>query len=155
MKDKFLSYINRVFNQLFKIDDSPHKIALGFGLGVFLGIFPGTGILAALFMAFILRLNRASALLGAILSNTWTSIIAFVLAAQIGSFLTKTSWQDIYNSWQLLLSNFHWQNLFKASFLEILLPLLLGYLVIGLVAGILAYFVTLLLLIFKQKGRGQ
>ena len=63
-----------VYAKLFAINDTPQKVAIGVGIGVFLGVFPGLGPLAALFMAFLFRVNRAGALLGSALTNTWISI---------------------------------------------------------------------------------
>jgi len=68
--NKFRGFFQLLYLKLIKINDTPQKIAFGFGLGVFSGIFPGTGPLAALFLALILRANRASALLGSLLTNT-------------------------------------------------------------------------------------
>ena len=67
-----------IFDKLFKINDSAEKIALGVGLEVFSGLMPGTGPTAALFLAFIFRANRAAALLGSMLTNTWLSVVTFI-----------------------------------------------------------------------------
>jgi uncharacterized protein (DUF2062 family) len=75
-----------VYLKLFRINDSPLKIALGFGLGVFIGVMPGVGPVIALLLAFLFRVNRASALLGSILFNTWVGLIALLLAIKIGSY---------------------------------------------------------------------
>jgi len=77
-----------LYLKLFRIDDSPHKIALGFGLGVFLGVMPGMGLIAALAIAIIIKVNRIAALLGSILTNTWLSIPVFFLAVRTGSAVT-------------------------------------------------------------------
>ena len=72
-----------LYLKLFRINDTPLKIALGFGLGVFLGVMPGVGPVVALLLAFIFRINRASALLGSLLFNTWSGIISLLLAIEI------------------------------------------------------------------------
>ncbi|MDD5109551.1 MAG: DUF2062 domain-containing protein, partial [Candidatus Omnitrophica bacterium] len=63
-KSGFNKILNFLFSKLFKINDTAGKIALGVGLGVFSGLMPATGPLAALFLAFIFKANRAAALLG-------------------------------------------------------------------------------------------
>jgi len=145
-ENKVTKFFKAIYEKIFKINDSPQKVSLGFGVGVFAGIFPGTGPVAALFMAMILRANRASALIGALLTNTWLSFVTFILALQIGAWILKVKWQDIYNQSLGFLRDFHWLNLFKVSFLQIILPMLLGYVLIGLALGLLAYITTLILL---------
>jgi len=135
-----------LFSKLFKINDSPKKVALGVGLGVFAGLLPGTGPAAALFLAFIFRANRAAALLGSLLTNTWLSLVTFILAIKVGSVILKMNWHRVQEQAQGLLRDFSWANFFKLSFLEVLLPVIIGYLVIGLVLGVLSYSLTWLLI---------
>ncbi|MDO8662702.1 MAG: DUF2062 domain-containing protein [Candidatus Omnitrophota bacterium] len=140
-----------LYQKLFIINDTPQKIAAGFGIGVFAGILPGAGPLAALFLAFVFRVNRASALAGSILTNTWLSLVTFLLAIKTGSAIFKVSWQGLKNDWSLLLTNWHWQNLFSVSLLKIILPVICGYLVISLILGLISY--AALLLILKRRKR--
>lgn len=135
-----------IYAKIFNINDTPQKISGGLGLGVFLGIIPGLGPIASLVLASMLRLNRASALLGSLLTNTWLSIITFFLSVKIGSAILKVQWQDIYYNWFVLLRDFHWLNLFKASALKVMLPVIVGYLVIGFALGFLVYLFTLITL---------
>lgn len=123
-------FIRKLYAELFLINDSAQKIALGVGLGVFTGILPGTGPLAALFLAFIFKANRASALLGSIATNTWFSLFTFILAFKIGSAIIKPAF-------------------FKTVILKTILPLAAGYLVIALCAGLLTYLITLILIITR------
>ena len=120
-------FFKLLYIKLFKINDSPQRIALGFGLGVFLGIIPGTGPLAALFLALLFRVNRASALLGSLLTNTWLSIVTFLLAIKVGSAIMHLDWQVVRQGWMLL-------------------PVILGYFIVSFSLGILVYLVTLIIL---------
>jgi len=140
---KIRSFLNA---KLFKINDSPQRVALGFGLGVFAGILPGTGPLAALFLAFIFKANRASALAASLLSNTWLSLVTFILAIKIGSAIFNISWQGLKNEWVIVLNHWHWQDLFKASILKILFPVICGYIIISLILGLVSYIAALLIL---------
>jgi hypothetical protein len=133
-----------LFAKLFKINDSAHKIALGVGLGVFSGLIPGSGPAAALFLAFIFRANRASALLGSILTNTWLSLVTFIFAVKVGSVVLSRHWQEVYQKAQGLIRDFHWGNFFKLSFLDVALPVIIGYLIIGLFLGLVSYLIVLL-----------
>lgn len=136
--------LNRLYTVFFKSNDSANKISLGFGLGVFLGVFPSTGPAAALFLAIFLRLNKASALAGSLLTNTWISIVTFLLAVKTGSRLVGIDWHLVNDQ---LTANFHkegWLELFKISSFKILFPLVLGYIVIGLLMGLFAYLAAFL-----------
>jgi uncharacterized protein (DUF2062 family) len=145
MKKKNLSnFIRLTYLKLIRTNDSAQKIALGFGLGVFLGVIPGTGILAALFLAFIFRLNRLSALLGSLLTNTWISIVTFLLSIKVGSAIMKLNWQEVYAKLASALKGFKFLDLLNLSFIEIILPLVLGYFIISLILGIIAYLVILI-----------
>lgn len=147
LNNKIVRLFKFLYIKLFRIHDSPQRIALGFGLGVFSGIFPGTGPVAALTLAFILKVNRASALLGALITNTWLSFITLLLAIKLGSGILNVNWQEVYNNWIHLLSNFRWAGLFKISVLKIIFPVIAGYVVIGLLLGIIAYAVTLIIIL--------
>ena len=138
--------INFIFSKLFKINDSAEKIALGVGLGVFSGLMPGTGPAAALFLAFIFRANRAAALAGSILTNTWLSVVTFILAIKVGSLVLSRHWQEVHQKAGCLIRDFHWGSFFKLSFLDVLLPVIIGYLIIGLCLGIISYGIVFLII---------
>lgn len=148
--------LNLFYRKLFRINDTPHKIALGMGIGVFSGILPGTGPIAALFLALILRANRAAALLGSLLTNTWLSIVTFLLAIRAGSAIMRVDWQVIRDNWWVFLRDFHWGNLLKLSILKVILPVIVGYLAVAICLGLAIYLITLILVIqtkYAIKGR--
>jgi len=155
MKKKNNLFLRRtlrfLYLKLFRVNDTPQRIACGLGLGVFLGILPGTGPFAALLAAILFRVNRAAAVLGALFTNTWTSLITFLLAIKIGAAIMSLNFEDLHAQWQILFKNFHWQTLFKLSFLKIVLPVLIGYLIIAAILGLIVYSVCLLILTAKKK----
>ena len=141
---KITKFFATLYEKLFLINDTPGKISLGMGLGVFSGIFPGTGPIAALFLAFIFRANRASALLGSLLTNTWLNFLTFLLAIKTGSAILNLNWQDIRQDWNHFFVEFSWLGLFKISALKIIFPVIVGYFVIAFCLGLLVYLVTFL-----------
>lgn len=157
-KRGFVVRIKRFFRafylKIFRINDSPQKIAIGLGLGVFLGVMPGTGIVASLAVAFIFRVNRAAALLGSIFTNTWLSIPVFLLAVKIGSLVTGSGYDSIKSAWSTFLKEFHWAKLMEISVYKIIFPIMIGYLVVSVFIGGLAYFIALVLInrINKRKN---
>lgn len=140
------------YRELFGVHDAPQKIALGLGVGVFTGILPGAGPLAALFLAFILRVNRAAALLGSLLTNTWLSIATFLLSIKTGSSILRLNWQDVWRDWELCLRNFRWLDLFKLTILKLILPVMVGYLVVAFCVGLIVYLITLIITKYAYKS---
>jgi uncharacterized protein len=149
-------FFQELYLKLFRIDDTPQKIALGFGLGVTLGIMPVTGAVAALFLAVIFKVNRASALLGSVLTNTWLSIPVFFLSVKTGSLVTGSRINDIYAGWSSFLHDFSWAGLFRLSLYKVLVPIAVGYLLVSLSIGILAYAIVLpAIKIWRKEKRIQ
>jgi uncharacterized protein (DUF2062 family) len=145
-----------VYIKLFRINDSPLKIALGFGLGVFIGVMPGIGPVIALLLALLLRVNRASALLGCILFNTWLGIMILLFAIKTGSAVMGLNYQDVYDGWSLFLKNFNWKNLFELSVYKVLIPIGVGYFIISFCLGVLmALAVFIIARKIRNKKRSQ
>jgi len=139
-------FLKKLYIKLFKINDTPQRIAAGLGVGVFLGILPGTGPLAALFLAWLLRLNRASALLGSLFTNTWLSIVTLLLSVKVGAAILGLNWEETREAWMLFLKDFHWLDLLKLSALNIILPVVVGYLTVAFCLGLAVYLITWIIL---------
>jgi len=157
LADKVKRLAKVVYLKLFRINDSPLKIALGFGLGVFVGVMPGIGPVIALLLAFPLRVNRASAFLGSVLFNTWVGLIALLLAIKIGSAVTGLNYNDIYDGWNGLIKNFKWEKMFEVSVYDVLVPIGIGYLIIALtfavVASVIVYMIARQIKMKKSKSK--
>ena len=139
------------FKQFFLIDDTPHNIAAGAALGVFLGIAPGAGIAASVVLASFFRINRLAAIAGAIATNTWTLIFALPLAAAVGGFMVggdKTSliaqFNQIQNSGLKFLCT-------KEILFNIVLPLTLGFVVVSGAIALFCYILTFSLIKMHRK----
>jgi uncharacterized protein (DUF2062 family) len=143
MVNKIKSFFKWIYLELVKLDDTPQKIALGFGLGVFFGVMPAMGPLVALFFAFAFKANRAAAVLGCVITNAWTSIPVFLVSVKIGSALTGTNYATIRSAWGAVMRSFNWQALLQLSLYEIAIPVLLGYLAVSLFFGLTAYAIAL------------
>lgn len=142
-------FFRLLYLKLCRINDTPQKIALGIGLGVFSAIIPGTGPLAALFLAFIFRANRASALLGSLLVNTWFSLLILLPAIKLGAGILGLNWQVIYQEWVSLLKGPNKASLFKLPILKIAFPVILGYLLIAFCLALFSYLFALAIIKIK------
>ncbi len=153
IKNRLVKLSKSIYNQLFLINDTPQKISLGFSLGVFLGVMPGMGPIAALLLASFFQLNRSAALLGSLMFNTWINFVTLVLAIKIGSAIMGLNWRLVYSECLLIFKNFHFANLLKLPILKITAPLLIGYFVIAAGAAIIAYAVILTILKIVKNER--
>jgi uncharacterized protein len=147
-----IRFFRYIYLKLFRINDSPERVAFGLGIGVFFGVMPGMGPLVALFFAVILRANRAAALVGSILTNTWLSIPVFLAAAKAGSFISGSSYSYLHDQWHIFLKEFGWTALFKVSVYKLLFPVLAGYVVVSFVIGAAVYVIALLALRNRKIG---
>jgi uncharacterized protein (DUF2062 family) len=147
MRKRIRDYIK----QFFLIDDTPHKVAGGAALGVFMGITPGEGVLTTLFFAYIFRFNRLAALAGVLAVNMWTTVLVLPVAATIGGLIFHLNPQTLSNDFHESL-NVGWQYLFSWNVLrETALPLIVGYVVSAGIIAAAIYFGLLFLLIRRKK----
>ena len=147
MRKRIRDYIK----QFFLIDDVPHKVAGGAALGIFLGIVPGEGVLATLFLAYIFRLNRLAALAGVLSVNMWTLIFVLPIAATIGGVIFHIDPRSLSESFHHSAS-LGWEFLFSWNmFREAALPLLVGFVVFAGSVAAAVYFGLLYLLIKRKK----
>ncbi len=156
MSNRAVNFLKLIYTKLVRINDSPHKVAAGFGLGVFAGIMPFAGPLLAVFLAIIFKVNKASALLAGFVTNTWISWLAFFFSIKVGSVVFGINSDVIRSRWLDLLKNFHLSKLFNLSVLEIMLPVVTGYFVIAVFSALLAYvIISIVMNIIKLKREGQ
>jgi uncharacterized protein (DUF2062 family) len=147
---KFANSLRTAFSKILRINDTSQRIALGLAIGVFLGILPALGFFTTLILASFLRVNRTSALIGMLLTNTWLTVVTFFLSIKLGAFIFRIDSQNLYESWNSFVKNFHWIDLFKASFLKLILPALTGYFLIALGLALTVYLLALLLLRLRK-----
>jgi uncharacterized protein (DUF2062 family) len=146
MKKRIRDYIKNFF----LINDTPHKIAAGAALGIFLGVIPGMGFLATVIIASILRFNRLAALAVAGVMNIWTNFLFFAPAAYAGGLIFGVNYQDLktcfHDTYQLGAKSFFT----KTVFFDLTLPLACGFLI---VAGTVALSVYLGLFYFLCRRK--
>ena len=137
------------------LEDSPHKIALGLALGIFIGFLPIMGIqmAAVLPFAILFRGNKTAAIGGVWISNPLTFIPIYYMNYQVG--LLFSSYHRM--TWE------HFTELFEKLDLssliqlgkEILIPLILGSFIVAIVSAVPTYFVTRLLVSRYHKRQAR
>jgi len=125
---------------LLHVQDSPRRIALAFGIGVFIAFFPLFGIhtLLALAIAFSFRLSRAAMLLGAYVNNPWTLVPLYSAGTVLGCWLLGVPLEGLpFSGWR-----FGHDTMLHALIETVypyLWPYVVGNLVLGVLAGIGSY----------------
>lgn len=141
-----MSRVRQWVQVLLRVQDTPHRIALAFAVGVWIGFFPILGIHTgmALGIAFAFRLSRVAILLGTWGPvNPWTLAPIYTFGTLVGCFLLGISPAG--------LTEVDWGGLTKGSVLEsfrrvftvlrpFLLPYCLGNLLLGTLAAAAVYF---------------
>lgn len=136
--------------KFFLIDDSPHKVAAGAALGIFLGIIPGEGVIATLVLASLFRFNRLSATAGIFATNMWTTIVFLPIAAAIGGFLFHMNPSNLIQNFD---STYHLGLKFflsKLILMDLVLPLVVGFIIAALVTSLIFYFILYFSLKYKR-----
>lgn len=148
---KFKPFFKNLYFKLVKIDDSNQRVSLGAGLGVFCGILPGAGPIVSLILASVFRVNKAAALLGCLITNSWISFVTAVLAVKIGAFIFHIEWQRLWWQTKDLVRNFNFSDFFNLTIWKILLPVFVGYLIIAICCFFLAYLFSLYMIYRFRK----
>ncbi|MFZ2188161.1 MAG: DUF2062 domain-containing protein [Candidatus Moraniibacteriota bacterium] len=148
-----MSYITKTkqyIKQFFLIDDTPHKVAAGFALGVFWGIMPGEGVGTTLITAYFLRFNRLSATAGVLASNMWMTFVVLPFAVAVGGFIFRVSPEFLMNSFHETYG-LGWKYFFTETiFLKILTPFFVGFFIISIVIALIFYFLLYFLLKYNK-----
>jgi len=125
---------------LVRLRGQPEALARGIACGVFAGLFPffGSQTLLAVLLAFLFRGNKILALVGPWISNPFTSVPIYAFNFYVGKWLINdhTPTDINWHSWEDI----------KELGIEIIWPLFIGCVVVGLVCAIISYFLGLWLI---------
>ena len=84
-----MAYFRDKFRSIFQIRESPHRIALAFAIGVFMGISPLLGLhyIGGVLLAMLFRLNKLVAIIGISVNNPWTIVPVSTFCVWVGAKL--------------------------------------------------------------------
>jgi uncharacterized protein (DUF2062 family) len=148
------SRFRRALQVLLHVEDTPHRIALAFGIGVWIAFSPFLGVhtLLALGIAFAFRLSRVAILLGAYINNPWTLAPLYLAGTVVGCILMGVSTEGLAAvDWSQQGAAFY-EHL-VASLRPYLWPFLLGNTVLGVTGGMLGY--VLLRRVLERRGQSH
>jgi uncharacterized protein (DUF2062 family) len=143
----FLRIIRYQYLLLLRLEASPKAIARGLACGVFAGCFPWFGLqtILGIFLAFLVRGNKIAAALGTWISNPFTYAPLFFFNFKIGQLILGDHSTNI----EFKLSN-NWSEVTQLG-QKVLIDLFLGSFVVGLIACIIVYFLSLAFIRRRKK----
>jgi uncharacterized protein (DUF2062 family) len=134
-----LERFRAIVSQILRVDDTPHRLALTFAIGVFLGISPFIGLhtVLALAVAWIFRLNKVVILSGAFINNPWSFIPIYTFSTWIGTVILDTD---------LGIADVDWHNMTLGTFVsdlgELVIPFIVGTTMVGIFFSLVSYMVV-------------
>jgi uncharacterized protein (DUF2062 family) len=131
--------IGKRLKTLFLVNESPHRTALTFAVGVCIGISPLLGLhtLLGLAIAAIFSMNRVVMLTGVYVTNPWTIVPIYAFCTWIGTYIMDVNISVASINWHGLRFNTVVEQLG-----ELLMPFLVGTSFMSLVLGLLSYVVV-------------
>jgi hypothetical protein len=146
------SRLRRTVEGLLQLQDSPHRIALAFGIGIWIAFSPLLGLhtVMALGVAFGFRLSRAALLMGAYVNNPWTIAPLYLAGTAVGCALLGVSTER--------LSSIEWDHHGVTFYRELLVhlrpylwPYVVGNTVLGVLGGLGGYFALRAFLVRRRR----
>lgn len=132
-----MKYLRDRLRAIMQLDDPPQKLALAFGLGVFIAFTPTIGLhlLSCLLIVWLLRLSKIVVITASFLMNPWTVVPLYGFCLWFGLLITGADIEP---------PQIAWNELDLRDLLTVIKPYLwpfaAGTLVVGAAGGILSYF---------------
>ena len=140
LKTFFTTPLKKVYERFLKIRGEPRDIALGFALGLFVGLSPTMGLQTpvAIFFAALLKWNKISAALGVWITNPLTAPIVYGITYFSGAKVLGLT--RAYMPAENIGSTSLFKMLLKAP--EIFWALIIGGLMIGIPLAVAGYYLS-------------
>jgi len=153
---KLLAYFASLGRRLLELRDTPHAIAGGVAIGMFIGFTPLFGLktLLCLALAYILRCSPIAAVIAVSLHDVVTPFWPVLLKVEydLGSWILG---HFHHLPPKAEMHHFHLQEMLKwTTFFNVGLPLLVGSLFLSIPAAVIAYSGMLTFLQYREKKRG-
>ena len=122
--------------QILTVKEPPRRIAAAFAMGIFIGMSPFLGIhtVLGLALAWQLKLNKFVTLIGVYVTNPWTIVPIYSFGTWVGAKV-----MGLHN----IIPAIDWSHITFLGIIEnfkpLLLPFLIGSLLVGSIASVVAY----------------
>jgi uncharacterized protein (DUF2062 family) len=148
-KENLVSLIRRVYERFIRIRGEPREVALGFALGIFVGMTPTIGVQTpiAIFLAALFKWSKLSAAIGVWISNPLTAPVIYSVTYITGAKLLSLN--PVFNmplspTWSTLKAMLQ-----KAP--QTLGAMTVGGAIIGIPIAIISYYLSYVALEKYQK----
>jgi uncharacterized protein (DUF2062 family) len=150
-----MAYFRDKFKSILQVKDTPHRIAMAFAVGVFMGISPFLGLhyIGAFFIAWLFKLNKLVAMVGVSVNNPWTIVPISTFCVWVGTkllgveVLKAVDWGNI--SIMSIIGNFSdiqsFLNMLEQSW-PLLASFFVGSFLICTVSAVAGYFIIQILI---------
>ncbi|MFH1702753.1 MAG: DUF2062 domain-containing protein [Nitrospirota bacterium] len=141
-----MAFRNRI-RDVIKLKESPHRIALAFSTGVFIGISPLLGLhtILGVTTAWLFRLNTFAIIAGVYVMNPWTIVPIYAFSTWLGAQCLGI---------EQLIPNIDWPNgtfsYILSSLEHLLVPFLFGTFLVGFITSFISYVI-----IYRAIKRGN
>ena len=136
---------------------TPYSIAMGVGVGLFVGFAVPIGLQVpgSLLMAFALRCNKIIAFFGTFVSNAYTVPIIYPLFCLLGARIlgVDVTLRGMNKDIMALIKEPSWAGLMEFGD-ELLWSFLVGSMIVGLVTGVIGYYITYWLVV-RHRAKAQ
>ncbi len=154
---KLLAYFASLGRRLLELRDTPHAIAGGVAIGMFIGFTPLFGLktLLCLALAYALRCSKIAAVIAVSLHDVVTPFWPVLLKVEydIGTWILR---HFHHLPPKVEMHHFHFQEMLKwTTFFNVGLPLLVGSLFLSIPAAVIAYSGMLTFLQYREKKRNE
>ncbi len=122
--------------EVLSVNEPPHKVALAFSIGIFVGMSPLLGLhtVLGIILAWQLRLNKLVTLIGVYITNPWTIVPIYTFGTWVGAKVLGITHIIPPMDW----SHITCRVLFY-EFKHLLVPFVVGSLLMATVSSILGY----------------
>jgi hypothetical protein len=139
------------------VDDTPHRIALGVAIGIFVAWTPTVGfqMILTLLLAALLRANKLVGVPFVWVSNPFTLGIIYYPNYLLGKFILQGDYPEPRFLNPAMVSAPWWQKIqiWWQDTWNVFAPLWLGSLVVGLFLGIVTYLVLYRVIVFYRSNQ--
>jgi uncharacterized protein (DUF2062 family) len=154
--NKLLGHLKDLWKKLISLKDSPHAIAGGVAIGIFVGFTPLWGIktLLSLGLAYVLRCNPIAAVIAVSLHDVLTPFAPIFMRWQydLGYWILSHP-HHFPAKLEMLHHHLNPSDLLKwTTFFHVGLPLLVGSLLFSGPGAVIAYFATLGILLKRKDS---
>jgi uncharacterized protein (DUF2062 family) len=146
-----MKYLTDRIRALFRLSDSPHRLATAFALGVFIAFSPTIGLhtVSCLLLAWAFRLSKLAVLTAAFINNPWTIVPLYGSCMWLGIKITggrtipHIAWNELtFTNAYLVLRPYIW-------------PFVAGTLTAGVAAAAVSYGVAYWAVVRYRKTGGE